>query len=91
MNIPRWASDHHEFLNGTGYPKQKREDELDKNVRLLTILDVFDALTARDRPYKPPMPVEKAFSILEDMADREGKIDKEILELFKKSGAGDVA
>ncbi|MGN0710883.1 MAG: HD domain-containing phosphohydrolase [Anaerovoracaceae bacterium] len=91
LNIPRWASDHHELLNGTGYPKHKKEDELDRNVRLLTILDVFDALTARDRPYKPPMPIEKAFSILDDMADREGKIDKEILELFKKSGAGEIA
>ncbi len=55
-------------------------------VRFLTIIDVYDALTAEDRPYKPPMPVEKAFGILDSMAE-EGKIDRNILELFKESKA----
>lgn len=89
QNIRNWASDHHELLNGSGYPNHKTGDDLDWNVRLLTILDVFDALTARDRPYKPPMPLEKAFAILDDMANKEGKIDPMILELFKKSKAGE--
>lgn len=88
--IPQWASDHHELLNGSGYPKHKKAEDLDRNVRLLTILDVFDALTARDRPYKPAMPIERAFSILDEMAQKEGKIDPDILELFKKSGAGEI-
>ena len=55
-------------------------------VRFLTIIDVYDALTAEDRPYKPPMPSEKAFGILDSMAN-EGKIDKNILDLFKESKA----
>ena len=58
-------------------------------MRLLTILDVFDALTAKDRPYKPGMPVEKALSILHSMAD-EGSMDKNILALFEESQAWEI-
>lgn len=85
-NVTEVASSHHEFINGTGYPMHKNAEELTNETRLLTILDIYDALTAEDRPYKPPMPVEKAFAILYDMAD-EGKIDKHILDLFKESHA----
>ena len=84
--VPEWAADHHELLNGTGYPAHKTAAELPWEVRLLTILDIFDALTARDRPYKPPMPVEKALSVLRSMV-REGSLDGEILALFEKSRA----
>ena len=84
--VPGWASSHHEFLDGSGYPKHIKSDEIPMQVRFLTIIDVYDALTAEDRPYKPPMPAEKAFGILESMAD-EGKIDRQILELFKESKA----
>ena len=84
--VPVWAADHHELLNGTGYPAHKTAAELPWEVRLLTILDIFDALTARDRPYKPPMPVEKALSVLQSMV-REGSLDGEILALFEKSRA----
>ena len=55
-------------------------------MRLLTILDIFDALTARDRPYKPGMPVEKALSILNSMVS-EGNIDGNILTMFEESKA----
>lgn len=84
--VPRWAAAHHEFINGTGYPDRAAGDQLPKEARLLTILDIYDALTAEDRPYKPPVPPERAFSILEGMRD-EGKLDGEILALFKESGA----
>ena len=84
--VPDWASRHHEFLNGTGYPNHLSAAQLPREVRLLTILDIYDALTAEDRPYKPPIPPEKAFAILESMRD-EGKIDGQILSLFKESGA----
>lgn len=84
--VPDWASAHHELLNGTGYPDHLSGDEIPKEVRLLTILDVFDALTAKDRPYKPGMPVEKALSILESMVC-EGSMDAEILALFRESKA----
>ncbi|MCR4990674.1 MAG: GAF domain-containing protein [Lachnospiraceae bacterium] len=84
--VPFWAGSHHEFINGTGYPNHLSGEDLPMETRLLTIIDIYDALTAEDRPYKPPMPAEKAFAILEDMA-KEGKIDKDILTLFRKSKA----
>lgn len=84
--VPNWAGAHHELLNGRGYPNHLSGEEIPKEVRLLTILDVFDALTARDRPYKPGMPVEKAFSILNSMVN-EGTMDGEILALFQRSNA----
>ena len=84
--VPEWAAAHHELLNGRGYPCHKTAESLCPEVRLLTILDVFDALTARDRPYKPPMPVEKALAILHSMA-QEGGLDEEILALFEASKA----
>jgi len=85
-NVPFWSGSHHEFLNGKGYPNHLTADELPNESRLLTIIDVYDALTAEDRPYKPPMPPEKAFSILESMRD-DGQIDGKLLELFKESKA----
>ena len=84
--VPEWAAAHHELLNGKGYPHHKTGESLCREVRLLTILDVFDALTARDRPYKPPMPTEKALAILHSMV-QEGGLDGEILALFEESRA----
>lgn len=84
MRVPAIAGGHHEFLDGSGYPDRKKDGDIPIETRLLTILDVYDALTAEDRPYKPPMPPQKAFSILEDMA-KEGKLDMNILLLFKQS------
>ena len=88
-NVPAWAAAHHELLNGKGYPDHLTEEAIPKEVRLLTILDVFDALTARDRPYKPAMPLEKALSILHSMRD-EGAVDAELLEKFERSKAWEV-
>ncbi|MBQ7534154.1 MAG: GAF domain-containing protein [Stomatobaculum sp.] len=84
--VPVWASEHHEFLNGKGYPEHIADDSIPLEARLLTILDVFEALTAKDRPYKKPMPLRKALLVLDDMAAR-GQIDPDILALFKKSRA----
>lgn len=84
---PRWAAMHHELLNGRGYPDHITAEEIPPEVRLLTILDVFDALTARDRPYKPAMPLEKALGILHIMAEKEESIDGDILAMFEKSKA----
>ena len=85
--VPRWAAAHHELLNGRGYPDHVSAEDIPVEVRLLTILDVFDALTASDRPYKKPMPLEKALSILHSMAEKEGSVDGDILALFEKSRA----
>lgn len=76
--VPKWAASHHEFLNGTGYPNHLTAGELDIESRILTIADIYDALTATDRPYKKPMPKEKAIQILKSMAE-EGKIDLQLV------------
>jgi HD-GYP domain-containing protein (c-di-GMP phosphodiesterase class II) len=84
QNVPEMAYGHHEHLDGTGYPRGLRGAEIPPQVRMLTISDVFDALTANDRPYKPAMPVERALDILvREFADR-GKIDRDLLDLFIK-------
>lgn len=86
QNVVTFAAQHHERLNGSGYPKGLKEDEISREVRLLVILDIFEALTARERPYKPPIPAEKAFEILYRMASQV-EIDLDILKLFEQSQA----
>lgn len=83
-----WAGNHHEFLDGSGYPKGLKGDEISWECRLLTIIDIYDSITADDRPYKPSMPPEKAFDILRSMC-REGKLDLDITESFYESMAWD--
>ncbi len=85
-NIPSYAGNHHEFLNGTGYPNHLTEKDLPWPCRLITVCDIFEALIAKDRPYKKPMPIEKAFFILYDMADK-GQLDIDIIKEFEKSNA----
>jgi hypothetical protein len=85
-DVPKWASRHHEMINGSGYPDHIKNDEIPPEVRLLTILDIFEALTAQDRPYKKPIPPERSLEILYSMAD-EGCIDQDILALFERSRA----
>lgn len=87
--VPDWASEHHELLGGTGYPRQMSGEAIPDEVRLLTILDIFEALTAKDRPYKKPIPVERSLDILRAMA-REGSINEAILGLFVESRAWEV-
>lgn len=85
-SVPEWAAGHHELLDGSGYPQKRQGDEIAPETRLLTIIDIYDALTADDRPYKPPMEPEKAFEILRSMAEGK-KLDADILESFYRSGA----
>ena len=84
-HVRQWAAAHHELLDGSGYPKHLKGDQIPMEVRMITILDIFDALVAEDRPYKPGMPVEKALKILTDMAEKEGKLDTELTRLFIES------
>ena len=79
------AAAHHELLNGSGYPHHLTADSIPREVRILTILDIFDALVADDRPYKPGMPVDQALTILKEMAEKEGKLDAELVALFTES------
>lgn len=85
-DVPLMAGMHHEFIDGSGYPGHLHDGELPNETRLLTVLDIYDALTAEDRPYKPAIPAEKAFKILYSMCE-EGKLDAKVVKLFEESGA----
>ncbi len=80
-DIPVLARSHHEKLDGTGYPRQFHADDIPPQTRMMTIADIYDALTAKDRPYKPAIKTERALAILEDEANS-GKIDRALLDLF---------
>lgn len=77
--VPKWVGAHHEYLDGSGYPKHLKGDELDLETRLLTVVDIYDALIATDRPYKEPISKEGAIDILKNMAKR-GKVDLRLVE-----------
>ncbi|NPA39281.1 MAG: HD domain-containing protein, partial [Thermodesulfobacteria bacterium] len=74
---------HHEKLDGTGYPNGRKNDEILFQSRILAICDIFDALTAADRPYKKAFPIEKAVDILRQEA-KAGKLDQSLVEVFIK-------
>ncbi len=76
--VRRFAAAHHEYLNGTGYPNHLTAGDLDLEIRILTVVDVFDALTCTDRPYKKPIPWPRAFAILHDMA-KDGQIEDRLV------------
>jgi HD-GYP domain-containing protein (c-di-GMP phosphodiesterase class II) len=80
-NIPRYAAAHHEYLNGSGYPRGLKGDEIPLQSRILCIADIYDALTAPDRPYKKAVPLEQSLKILQDEAGR-GRLDADLIDLF---------
>ncbi|MDB4883169.1 MAG: metal dependent phosphohydrolase, partial [Gemmatimonadetes bacterium] len=79
--IPQIAYAHHEKLNGRGYPNAVSGIEIPVQARIMTIADIYDALTATDRPYKRAVPRERALDIL-SMEAKEGTIDSELLDTF---------
>ncbi len=79
--IPRIARAHHEKLNGTGYPYKLKADEIPIQAKIMTICDMFDALSASDRPYKKAVPAERALDIL-DMSVKQHELDPELYRLF---------
>lgn len=81
-DCPVWAGQHHETLNGTGYPKHLTAENLSVESRILTVADIYDALIS-DRPYKKPMSKEKALDILQSMVD-DGRLDGKIVRALKK-------
>jgi HD-GYP domain-containing protein (c-di-GMP phosphodiesterase class II) len=82
--IPTIAGSHHEKLDGSGYPRGLKGDEIRIESRMMTIADIFDALTASDRPYKKAVPLDKALDIL-GFEVKDGKCDKELLRIFVES------
>ncbi|MCX4190540.1 HD domain-containing phosphohydrolase [Methylophaga sp. OBS3] len=83
--VPRYASTHHETMIGTGYPRGLTKDDLSIPERIMVLADVFEALTAADRPYKKAKPVSVAVDILYKMVQRE-HVDRDVFELFLRSG-----
>jgi HD-GYP domain-containing protein (c-di-GMP phosphodiesterase class II) len=81
QRIPRIAGGHHESLDGRGYPHGLKGDQISIETRMLTISDIFDALTAADRPYKPAVPVPRALGILESEV-KAGRCDPELFKVF---------
>ncbi len=79
--VPEYACGHHEKMDGSGYPKGLTREQMSVPARVMGIADVFEALTAADRPYKPAMPVSRALSILGKMADS-GHVDPDIHQVF---------
>lgn len=83
--VPHIAGTHHERMDGTGYPRGLRKHEISPLGRMMAIADIFEALTAQDRPYKPPKPVSESLAIMARMS-RDHHIDHELFELFVTSG-----
>ena len=83
--IPEYAGTHHETLDGTGYPRKLKRERLSIPARIMAIADIFEALTASDRPYKRAKTLSESLRIMVAMVD-EGHLDAEVFELFLKSG-----
>jgi len=81
LGIPEIAYGHHEKLDGTGYPRGLKGKEIPIQARMMTISDIYDALTAQDRPYKAAVPIQKALDILRDEAGK-GELDADLLDVF---------
>lgn len=79
--IPEIAYGHHEKLDGSGYPRGLTADQIPLEAKMMTISDIYDALTAADRPYKRAVSTERALEILHGEADK-GQLDRELLDLF---------
>lgn len=81
LNVTEFAGGHHEKMDGTGYPKGLKRDEMSIQARMMGIADIFEALTAGDRPYKKAMPISQALTILGHMK-LENHIDPDLFNVF---------
>jgi len=79
--IPEIARGHHEKLDGTGYPRRVSGEAIPLQTRMMTIADIYDALTAQDRPYKRALPMDRALDIMVDEVER-GQLDAELFRVF---------
>ena len=84
-NVPLYAGTHHEKLDGSGYPRKLKGEEIPIGGRIIAIADVFEALTSSDRPYKTPKKLSEAVKIMYDMV-KNGDLDKNLFKIFLKSG-----
>ena len=79
--IPQLAEAHHEKLDGTGYPFGRSAGEIPVGSKIMAVCDIYDALTASDRPYKSAMPRDVAYRILQEEATA-GKLDSDLVNIF---------
>jgi HD-GYP domain-containing protein (c-di-GMP phosphodiesterase class II) len=79
--VATYAAQHHEKLNGSGYSQGLTAKDLPLQSRILAIADIFEALTAADRPYKDSMPISRALEIMGFMK-KDGHLDPDVLDLF---------
>ena len=84
-HVPEYAATHHEALNGKGYPRGLDAGQLSLQSRILALADVFEALTAKDRPYKKAKTLSEAMHIMSMMAN-DRHIDPDLFDLFKREG-----
>lgn len=84
-HIPEFAGGHHEKLDGTGYPKGLTGDQMSVQAKIMAIADIFEALTAADRPYKDGKKLSQAIRIM-GLMKKDCEIDKELFEIFVKKG-----
>jgi HD-GYP domain-containing protein (c-di-GMP phosphodiesterase class II) len=82
--VPDYASQHHEKPDGSGYPDGIKGKDLPLQSRILAVADIFDALTARDRPYKKPMSLSRAIEIMQNMK-KHNHLDPDIVDIFLDS------
>ena len=80
-SVPVFAAGHHEMLDGSGYTKHLKADQIPIQTRIMTISDIYEALIAKDRPYKKSMDPIKSLAILKEEAQN-GKLDKELVRIF---------
>lgn len=83
--VPEYAGTHHETLTGSGYPRGLTEEQLSVPARIMAVADIFEALTAADRPYKRAKTLSESVAILARFRD-DRHIDADIFELFLRSG-----
>jgi HD-GYP domain-containing protein (c-di-GMP phosphodiesterase class II) len=83
--VPEYAGGHHEKMDGTGYPRKLIKDEMSIPARIMAIADIFEALTASDRPYKPSKKLSDAIKIM-SFLKKDAHIDGELFELFLTTG-----
>lgn len=83
--VPLIASQHHEKLDGSGYPDGVKNENITLESKILAVVDIYEALVAQNRPYKPKISPEKAIEILRFEADK-GHLDRDIVEFFYQNG-----
>ncbi|MDC0933131.1 HD domain-containing protein, partial [Arcobacteraceae bacterium] len=84
-SVPEISGNHHEKINGKGYPRGLKGDEISFEARILAIADIFEALTASDRPYKKANKLSAAMKILYFMA-KDDELDRDLVKFFYNSG-----